>query len=197
MQIAARPAAAPPPGPDAAGAGAHPSGHGPAGHGPAGDFAAFYRAHVGRVHALCLRMAADATQAVELTQDVFVRAWERRASFRAESAPGTWLHRLAVNVVLERMRADRRRRARVEPASDWLDERDVPSAGDEADVALARIDLDALLPRLADGARVVFVLHDLEGYSHGEIATLTGLAPSTVRVQLHRARRHLARWLAA
>ncbi len=146
------------------------------------------------MYALCLRMAGDATLAAELTQDVFVRAWERRETFRGASAPGTWLHRLAVNVVLEHMRADRRRLARVEPAGAWLDECAAPAP---RDAVLERIDLDAALPRLAAGARVVFVLHDVEGYAHDEIARLTGLAPGTVRTQLHRARRHLMRLLSA
>ena len=159
--------------------------------GPA-DFAGLYREHVGRVHALCLRMAGDPAEATELTQDVFVRAWERLASFRGESAVGTWLHRLAVNVVLERLRADHRRLARVEPASDWLDACGASSA---PDAVLERIDLDAALPRLAEGARVVFVLHDVEGYDHAEIARLTGLAPGTIRTQLHRARKRLAELL--
>lgn len=156
------------------------------------DFAGLYREHVGRVYALCLRMAGDPAEATELTQDVFVRAWERLASFRGESAVGTWLHRLAVNVVLERLRADHRRLARVEPASDWLDD---CAASSPPDAVLERIDLDAALPRLAEGARVVFVLHDVEGYGHDEIARLTGLAPGTVRTQLHRARKHLSRLL--
>jgi RNA polymerase sigma-70 factor (ECF subfamily) len=161
--------------------------------GPA-DFAGFYRAHVGRVYALCLRIAGDAAEATELTQDVFVRAWERRETFRGASAPGTWLHRLAVNLVLERLRADRRRLARVEPVGDLLDDATAPARGDGAD---ARLDLDAALPRLPRGARLVFVLHDVLGYEHDEIARLTGLAAGTVRTQLHRARKHLARLLAA
>src|SRR5687768_4227119 len=106
-------------------------------------------------------MAGDPAEATELTQDVFVRAWERLGTFRGESAVGTWLHRLAVNVVLGRLRADRRRLARVEPDSDRLD---ACAAHARPDAVLERIDLDAALPRLADGARVVFVLHDVEGY---------------------------------
>jgi RNA polymerase sigma-70 factor (ECF subfamily) len=158
------------------------------------DFGAFYRAHVARVYALCLRLAGDTERATELTQDVFVRAWEKRDTFRGASAPGTWLHRLAVNVVLERMRGDRRRLARVEPAGDRLDA--LPAAA-RRDAVDERLDLDAALPRVADGARVVFVLHDVLGYEHDEIARLTGLAPGTVRTQLHRARRRLARLLNA
>ena len=161
--------------------------------GPA-DFSAFYREHVGRVYALCLRMTGSPERATELTQDVFVRAWERRDGFRGESAPATWLHRVAVNVVLEALRAERRRLARVEPASHLLDE---SATAVRRDAVLERIDLDAALPRLAEGARVVFVLHDVEGYAHDEIARLTGLAPGTIRTQLHRARKHLMRLLSA
>jgi RNA polymerase sigma-70 factor (ECF subfamily) len=157
------------------------------------DFAAFYRAHVGRVYAVCLRFAGDAAGATELTQDVFVRAWERRDTFRGASAPGTWLHRLAVNVALERLRADRRRLARVAPAGDLLADTPAPA---RPDAVHERLDLDAALPRIAAGARAVFVLHDVLGYEHDEIARLTGLAPGTVRTQLHRARKHLARLLA-
>jgi RNA polymerase sigma-70 factor (ECF subfamily) len=158
------------------------------------DFSPFYREHVGRVYALCLRMSGDATRAAELTQDVFVRAWEKRDSYRGESAPATWLHRLAVNVVLEDLRAERRRLARVEPASHLLDDSASPAA---RDAVLERVDLDAALPHVAAGARAVFVLHDVEGYSHDEIARLTGLAPGTIRTQLHRARKHLMRLLSA
>ena len=170
---------------------------GPLPAGPA-DFPGFYRAHVGRVYALCLRMTGDAAAAAELTQDAFVRAWERRDTFGGRSAPGTWLHRLTVNVVLEHLRADRRRLARVEPAGDALDDLAAvtPSAA-SPDAGLARLDLDAALPRLAPGARLVFVLHDVAGYGHEEIAQLTGLAAGTVRTQLHRARRRLARLLDA
>ena len=161
--------------------------------GPA-DFSAFYREHVGRVYALCLRMTGSPERATELTQDVFVRAWERRDGFRGESAPATWLHRVAVNVVLEALRAERRRLARVEPASHLLDE---SATAVRRDAVLERIDLDAALPQVAAGARAVFVLHDVEGYSHDEIARLTGLAPGTIRTQLHRARKHLMRLLSA
>ena len=156
----------------------------------AGDveaFEALYRAHVGRVHALCLRMCGDAVQAAELVQDVFVQAWERLASFRGESALGSWLHRLAVNVVLARARAEMRREARVVAAGDL---RDV-DRGARMGSPEARMDLEQAIAALPPGARTVFVLHDVEGYRHHEIARLIGLAEGTVRAQLHRARRLL------
>ena len=156
----------------------------------AGDVSAFeplYRSQVDRVYALCLRMSGDAGQASELTQDVFVRCWERLATFRGDSQFGTWLHRVAVNVVLEHGRGRKRREARVKPNSD-----EVPtSAAVNLPQHDARMDLEQAIGALPPKAREVFVLHDIEGYRHREIAQLTGLAPGTLRAQLHRARRLL------
>ncbi len=163
-----------------------------------GDMAAFealFNAHAGRIHAVCLRMAGDKQRAREFTHDAFVRAWERLASFRGEAAFATWLHRLAVNVVLEAIRSDRRREARVALAED-SDEDLVSNAADfgAADVG-TRVDLERAIALLPPGARHVFVLHDVEGYRHDEIATQMSIAPGTVRAHLHRARKLLARWL--
>ena len=153
-------------------------------------FEAVYREHVGRVHALCLRMAGDARLAEELTQDVFVRAWEKLPGFRGESALGTWLHRLAVNVVLEAARGTQRRERRVEPTSDLAAL--APAAGPAPDERLhLNMDLERAIAALPPGVRTVFVLHDIEGYRHDEIARLTGGAVGTMRSQLHRARRLL------
>jgi RNA polymerase sigma-70 factor (ECF subfamily) len=155
-----------------------------------GDESAFgdlYRTHAGRVYALCLRLEADAARAEELTQDVFVRAWERLGSFRGESAFGTWLYRLAVNVVLSDRRAAWRRARRVFTAEDpSVHER----ARDTAGPGLA-LDLEQAIAALPPGARAIFVLHDVEGYQHGEIATLMGVAEGTSKTQLFRARRLL------
>jgi RNA polymerase sigma-70 factor, ECF subfamily len=156
----------------------------------AGDPAAFrvlYDAHVGRVHALCLRLAGDRLLAEELTQDVFVRAWHQLGSYRGESAFSTWLHRVAINEVMGRFRS-RGRRGRHESAED-LDLLD-PVAGRSAGPGPA-IDLDQAIAGLPDGARRVFVLHDVEGYQHDEIAQMTGIAVGTSKAQLHRARRLL------
>ena len=158
-----------------------------------GDLDAFevlYRAHAGRVLSLCRRMVGDETQSRELVQDIFVRAWEALPRFRGESALGTWLHRLAVNAVLASLRRTRRDADRLVGADDELSDYD-PMA-ERVD---ARIDLDAALRELAPGARVVFVLHDVEGYSHEEIAQMTGIAAGTARAQLWRARRALMRRL--
>ena len=159
----------------------------------AGDpdaFGALYRAHVGRVFALCLRLAGDSQRAEELTQDVFVRAWERLASYRGESAFSTWLHRLAVNVVLTDRRTAWRRGRRFELTDDPAAFERAPDSSEG--VAL---DLEAAIARLPEGARVVFVLHDVEGFAHDEIASMAGIAAGTSKAQLFRARRLLRKWL--
>jgi RNA polymerase sigma-70 factor (ECF subfamily) len=154
----------------------------------AGDMAAFeelYRRNVGRVYALCMRMAGDASLAEELAQDVFVRAWERLGTFRGESAFSSWLHPLTVNVALSERRARRRRVARVMTTDDLTPfEKPTRTAGPEAG-----LDLEKALDALPPGARSVFVLHDVEGYRHQEIAEMTGVAEGTSKAQLHRARR--------
>lgn len=158
----------------------------------AGDvdaFEALYRENAPRVFALCLRMSADRRRAQELTQDVFVRAWEGLPSFRGDAAFTSWLHRIAVNVVLMGARADRRRVARVALAEDL--EGDM-GEGLVAPVDVEQgIDLERAIAKLPPGARRVFVLHDIEGYRHEEIARLTGTAEGTLRAQLHRARKLL------
>ena len=156
----------------------------------AGDEVAFrdlYRAHAGRVYAVCLRMAGERGAAEELTQDVFVRAWERLRTFRGDSAFNTWLHRLAVNVVLMERRSRIRREQRVAPAADpAVLER--PGAAPPVGLSL---DLEQAIAGLPQGAREVFVLHDVEGYRHAEIAELLGIAEGTSKAQLFRARRLL------
>lgn len=150
-------------------------------------FERLYREHAARVHALCLRLTGDAAAAEELTQDVFVRAWERLSTFRGESAFSTWLHRLAVNVVLGERRSAGRRQARVVLAENV---ESFGFAGPASSVG-DRMDLDAAIATLPDASRVVFVMHDVEGYTHDEIARLTGRAAGTCKALLHRARRAL------
>ena len=156
----------------------------------AGDTAAFerlYRANVGRVYALCLRLAADPVRAEELTQDAFVRAWEKLGSFRGDAAFSTWLHRIAVNAFLMSTRSESRRSARLRVVSDPVE---VESGGRHPSHEIG-IDLERAIGELPDGARAVFVLHDIEGYQHQEIARLMDIAPGTSKSQLHRARKLL------
>jgi RNA polymerase sigma-70 factor, ECF subfamily len=162
-------------------------------HGDVDAFGELYREHAGRVFALCVRMTGDRIHARELMQDVFVRAWERLGSFRGDASFGSWLHRLAVNVVLTGVRTNRRREARVTLAEDLAAaEGDRGSTGGVVAVDPGTaIDLERAIATLPPGARSAFVLHDVEGFSHAEIAELTGLAEGTIRAQLHRARKLL------
>jgi RNA polymerase sigma-70 factor (ECF subfamily) len=155
----------------------------------AGDVEAYemlYRENVGRVHALCLRMSRDRGEADELTQETFVRVWERLGSFRGDSAFTTWLHRVTVNVVIGGLRSRGRWRDRFTgvEAEDFGAAVPAFSAGGD-------LDLERAIARLSPQARLVFLLHDVEGYQHGEIADLTGLAVGTSKAHLHRARRLL------
>jgi RNA polymerase sigma-70 factor (ECF subfamily) len=155
-----------------------------------GDTAAFervYHEHMPRVFNLARRMAGpDAAE--ELTQDVFVRVWQKLALFRGESSFATWLHRLAVNVIIERFRT-----------LGTLRDRFLPDGEAVLDIAPARptshydlgMDLQAAIEELPPGARTVFVLHDVEGYRHEEIAGMLDISTGTSKSQLHRARQTL------
>jgi RNA polymerase sigma-70 factor (ECF subfamily) len=158
----------------------------------AGDVRAFeqlYAAHLARVHSLVRRMAGG-RDADELTQDVFVRVWQKLGSFRGDSAFGTWLHRLAVNVVIERFRTDAARRRRLYDGDGIFDSLSAPVRPRDV-----KMDFETALEKLPDGAREIFVLHDVEGYKHQEIASLLGISSGTSKAQLHRARMMLRRHL--
>lgn len=145
-----------------------------------------YRANVGKVFSLCARMCGSRERAEELTQDVFVRAWEKLPQFRGESQFSTWLHRLAVNVVLNARKSDGRHRARQGDDDDG-DDMDAYIAPRQASPGI-RMDLEAAIAALPPGARKVFVLHDVEGYKHEEIAEQLGVTAGGSKAQLHRAR---------
>ncbi len=160
--------------------------------GDLGAFERIYRAHSRRVYATILRLVGgDRGRAEDLTQEAFVRVWQKLAEFRFESAFGTWLHRLAVNVALMALRAGR---AQVQADDDIDDEGlQLPQARPSApDV---RIDLEALIPRLPPRARAVLLLHDVEGWQHDEIGKELGMAVGTSKAQLHRARGLLRQWM--
>jgi len=147
-------------------------------------FERLYHRTSDRVYAVCLRMCGDSDRAAELVQDVFVRAWERLASFRGEALFTTWLHRLTINLVLQERRSRSRRQAR-EIESDDLErygrtaQRSMPGT---------RVDLERAIAALPDKARRVLVLRDVEGYKYDEIAQMTGVSLGTVKAQIHRAR---------
>jgi RNA polymerase sigma-70 factor, ECF subfamily len=154
-----------------------------------GDLDAFeplYHRYGGMAYALSLRLTSDRAQATELVQDVFVRLWETIGSFRGDSAFSSWFYRLTVNVVLQALRSGRRRDAHL-----VLGEIGTDAVGAASPMSDARFDLDTALARLPDGPRVAFVLHEIEGYSHDEIAAMTGRASGTVRAQFWKARQLL------
>jgi RNA polymerase sigma-70 factor (ECF subfamily) len=158
----------------------------------AGDVCAFealYRTHLPRVHSLVRRMTAG-RDADELTQDVFVRVWQKLGTFRGESSFATWIHRLAVNVVIERFRTEQARRARLHDGEQIFETLAGPAL--TRDIGM---DFEAALEKLPDGAREIFVLHDVEGYKHHEIGALLDISPGTSKAQLHRARMMLRKHL--
>lgn len=167
-----------------------------------GDRRAFerlYRANVDRVFSVCARMVADRTRAEELTQDVFVRAWEKLATFRGESAFSTWIHRLAVNLVLNDRKSERRHDGRIDSSIEDVDVLPGRRArGTETDHSPAlSMDLESAIAGLPPGARKVFVLHDVQGYTHEEIAGMLGVTSGGCKAQLHRARMLLREALSA
>lgn len=156
--------------------------------GDAHAFERLYRRHVTRVHTLVRRMMGEDNE--DVTQEVLVRAWQKLGTFRGEATFGTWLHRLAVNVILNR-RSTRGRWRKLfaeEPETGF----DPPSRQLSPAVGL---DFEAAVARLSPGARQVFVLHDVEGYRHEEIAGMLGISPGTSKSQLHYARMALRKSL--
>lgn len=155
-----------------------------------GDLSAFeglYRRHAGRVHALCRRLTRHPADAEDLTQEVFVRAWQKIDTFEGRSRFSSWLHRLAVNVAINQHRAAGGTLAWRETSGEEAIEAAPAGPADTA----ARLDLEEAIAGLPEGARFVFVLHDVHGYRHDEIAEMTGMAAGTSKAHLHRARRAL------
>ena len=155
-----------------------------------GDRRAFerlYRNHVNRVMSICTRMCGSRVKGEELTQDVFVRAWEKLPQFRGDAQFSTWIHRVAVNIALtDRKNEARNRKRLVEDES-----KDGETPLQKASVTPGwgdRMDITAAMESLPKGARQIFVLHDIEGYKHEEIAEMCGITAGGSKAQLHRAR---------
>lgn len=150
-----------------------------------------YRRHNRRVYSLCLRMTANIHEAEDLTQEVFIKLLKELGSFRGESAFTTWLHRLTVNVVLMYFR---RHRIRFERPTEKVEMPEQLSPGTERPDRLTvveRISLDEALAKLPPGYRAVFVLFDVEGYTHEEVGRLLGCSEGTSKSQLFKARAKL------
>ena len=154
-------------------------------------FESLYRLHVDRVYGLCLRMTGNVSEAEDCTQETFIQAWKKLDRFRGDSSFGTWLHRVAVNTVLGRMRKSNRERDRIRAIVEVLPVNE--STGDSGGLQ----DLEKAMDELPSGARHVFVLHAVYGYSHEETSDMLGIASGTSKAQLHRARRLLAQQLNA
>ena len=160
-----------------------------AARGDASAFERLYRVHVARIHSLTRRMLGR-QEADEVTQDIFVRTWQKLGQFRGDSAFTTWLHRLAINVVIERRRSFAVQRGRIADDPSAIDVVTVPPA--RADLT---VDFEHAIERLPRGAREIFVLHDVEGYKHREIAAMLDITTGTSKRQLHRARMLLRKYL--
>lgn len=157
-----------------------------------GDQRAFerlYRTHHGRVFSLASRMTGP-QWAEDLTQEVFIRAWRKLGTFRGDASFGTWLYRLAVNLILSRRETLRKREQRHGGDGEMLERMPAP----EKPAGLA-LDFEAAISQLPDGAKQVFVLYEIEGYPHAEIGELMGISTGTSKSQLHRARMILREYL--
>ncbi len=152
-------------------------------------FEALYRLHIDKVYGICLRMTGNVSEAEDCAQDAFIRAWHKLDKFRSDSAFSTWLHRIAVNCVLGRMRKSKRERDRIMVVAE--NARPTATSGENGELR----DLSGAVDRLPRGARNVFILHAVYGYSHDETGEMLGIATGTSKAQLHRAKRLLVQQL--
>lgn len=169
-----------------------------AGHGDAGAFEYLYRLHSRRVYAVCLRMVGNTAEAEDLTQEAFLLLLRKIHTFRGESAFSTWLHRLAVNLVLMRLRKKSPPTVSLEAALDPEAETVSPHPASMIGApdlllegSIDRINLERCIQRLPVGYRTIFVLHDIQGYEHNEIAEILGRSVGDSKSQLHKARTRL------
>lgn len=161
-------------------------------------FETLYRLYKRRVYSVCLRMTANTAVAEDLTQEVFLQLFRKIASFRGESALGTWLHRVTVNAVLMRFRKKELVTVPLDPGAETDEEvpnREIGAQDLTLSGSIDRLQLERAIPELPFGYRIVFVLHDVEGYEHHEIAEMIGCTIGNSKSQLHRARLRLRRLL--
>ena len=163
-----------------------------------GDAEAFqflYNLHKRRVYSLCLRMTGNTAEAEDLTQEAFLQLYRKIATFRGESAFSTWLHRLAVNVVLMHLRKkglpEVSLEEQLEPQQDDGPRKDIGARDNVLAGSIDRVNLERAIENLPPGYRIIFVLHDIEGYEHNEIAEMMGCSIGNSKSQLHKARMKL------
>ena len=165
-----------------------------------GDLSAFeviYKTHAGRLFSVACRMTGNPADAEDLLQEIFLAAHRKLDSFRGDSALGTWLYRLATNLCLDHLRS---RAAKTSQVTDAID--DEPAVADArsgrlADRTVDKMDLERALAQLPEGCRTAFVLHDVEGLEHREVAEMLGIAEGTSKSQVHKARLRLRAILGA
>jgi len=164
--------------------------------GDADAFERIYRLHNRRVYALCLRMVGNTAEAEDLTQEAFLQLFRKIATFRGESAFSTWLHRLSVNVVLMKLR----KKTLSETSLEETTEPDEETGGPRKEIggpdlllsgSVDRVNLGRAIGQLPPGYKQVFVLHDVQGYEHNEIAEIMGCSIGNSKSQLHKARMRL------
>src|SRR5687768_5366176 len=159
------------------------------------DFEGLYRAHAGRLDSLIFRMAGSVQEAEDLLQEVFLAAHRKMGSFRGDSAMGTWLYRLAVNQCLDFLRGRQAKMARTTGSLDEEGAEEPMAAAPLVPTAVSRIDLERAIAQLPEGCRAAFVLHDVEGFEHHEVATMLGVSVGTSKSQVHKARMKLRKLL--
>lgn len=162
-----------------------------AGKGDMGAFEKLYERHYRRVYSLCLRMTQNVVEAEDLTQEAFIQLFRKIGSFRGDSAFTTWLHRLTVNQVLMHFRKAMVKRERTTEEGDTPEQIVRGTEDPNTMPVVDRIALDNAIKQLPAGYRTVFVLHDVEGHEHEEIAKMLGVAVGTSKSQLHKARMKL------
>jgi RNA polymerase sigma-70 factor (ECF subfamily) len=159
----------------------------------AAEFEEMYQQQAPRIYSLACRIAGSAEDGEDLLQEIFLQAYRKLGSFKGESSVGTWLYRLALNHCLDYVRSRQARMKKVTDSYDVEDSGYEPVA--RRDTPIARIDLDRAVERLPDGCREAFVLHDVEGFDHKEVAEMLGIAEGTSKSQVFKARLKLRGWL--
>ena len=161
----------------------------------AGDVEAFetlYKQHAGRIYSLASRMAGSLDEGEDLLQEIFLQAYRKLGTFKGDASVGTWLYRLALNHCLDFVRS---RRAKMERVTEALDADGSIEPAAASDTPVARIDMQRAIERLPEGCREVFVLHDIEGFDHKEVAGMLGIAEGTSKSQVFKARMKLRSYL--
>jgi RNA polymerase sigma-70 factor (ECF subfamily) len=160
-------------------------------NGDAGAFEELYRQHAGRLFNLTSRMVGSLQEAEDLLQEVFLHAYRKLGSFRGDSSLATWLYRLGMNQCLDHLRG---RQVRMSQATDSLDDEmtaEAASPSPATPIAVNRIDLERAIGRLPEKCRAAFLLHDVEGFEHHEVAAILGVSEGTSKSQVHKARMKL------